>query len=93
MLLKTALFKAIKTLQSFEEYRSFFQDILTPAEFQAIKDRWAVAALLDDEEVHGHAVRARLGLAKALIELNKLDEAREELDTALTLTPTREAIQ
>ena len=40
------LFEAIKTLQGFEEYRSFFQDILTPAEFQAIKDRWTVAALL-----------------------------------------------
>ena len=42
------LFEAIKTLQSLEEYRSFFQDILTPAEFQAIKDRWTVAALLDE---------------------------------------------
>ena len=41
-------FEAIKTLQSLEEYRSFFQDILTPAEFQAIKDRWTVAALLDE---------------------------------------------
>ena len=40
------LFEAIKTLQDFEEYRSFFQDILTPSEFQAIKDRWIVAALL-----------------------------------------------
>jgi len=30
------LFEAIKTLQGFEEYRSFFQDILTPSEFQAI---------------------------------------------------------
>jgi len=40
------LFEAIKTLNGFEEYRSFFQDILTPAEFQAIKDRWAVATLL-----------------------------------------------
>ena len=29
------LFEAIKTLQGFEEYRSFFQDILTPSEFQA----------------------------------------------------------
>ena len=42
------LFEAIKTLQGFEEYRSFFQDILTPAEFQAIKDRWTVAALLHE---------------------------------------------
>ena len=42
------LFEAIKTLQGFEEYRSFFQDILTPAEFQAIKDRWIVAALLHE---------------------------------------------
>ena len=40
------LFEAIKTLQVFSEYRSFFQDILTPSEFQAIKDRWTVAALL-----------------------------------------------
>ena len=40
------LFEAIKTLDGVEEYRSFFQDILTPAEFQAIKDRWTVAALL-----------------------------------------------
>ena len=40
------LFEAIKTLDGFEEYRSFFLDILTPAEFQAIKDRWTVAALL-----------------------------------------------
>jgi TrpR-related protein YerC/YecD len=40
------LFEAIKTLQGFNEYRSFFQDILTPSEFQAIKDRWTVAALL-----------------------------------------------
>jgi len=40
------LFEAIKTLQDFNEYRSFFQDILTPSEFQAIKDRWTVAALL-----------------------------------------------
>ena len=40
------LFEAIKTLQGFDEYRSFFQDILTPSEFQAIKDRWKVAALL-----------------------------------------------
>ena len=40
------LFEAIKTLIGFNEYRSFFQDILTPSEFQAIKDRWTVAALL-----------------------------------------------
>ena len=40
------LFEAIKTLQGFDEYRSFFQDILTPSEFQAIKDRWTVAVLL-----------------------------------------------
>ena len=40
------LFEAIKTLKDFNEYRSFFQDILTPSEFQAIKDRWTVAALL-----------------------------------------------
>ncbi len=41
------LFKAIKSLRSIDECRSFFQDICTPAELQAIKDRWSVADCLN----------------------------------------------
>ena len=36
-------YKAIMSLNDVDEYRSFFNDIFTPAEFESIKDRWSVA--------------------------------------------------
>ncbi|HEY8509921.1 MAG TPA: YerC/YecD family TrpR-related protein [Steroidobacteraceae bacterium] len=36
------LYAAIATLQSVEECRAFFRDLCTPAELQAMADRWAV---------------------------------------------------
>jgi len=46
VLAERALFGAILTLKSVEECRSFFRDLCTPAELQALADRWAVVALL-----------------------------------------------
>jgi TrpR-related protein YerC/YecD len=50
------LFRAILRLESLAECRAFFQDLCTPAELQALKDRWAVAELLADgltyREIH-----------------------------------------
>ena len=40
-------YEAIMSLNDVDEYRSFFNDIFTPAEFESIKDRWSVAELLD----------------------------------------------
>lgn len=40
------LFQALQGLGSVSEYRAFFQDLCTPAELQAMKDRWAVVELL-----------------------------------------------
>ena len=40
------LYKGILQLQDVVECRAFFQDLCTPAELQAMKDRWAVAELL-----------------------------------------------
>src|SRR5579859_8260595 len=37
-----ALCTAILALRSLEECRSFFRDLCTPAELQAMADRWAV---------------------------------------------------
>jgi len=37
-----ALFEAILTLKSVEEAREFFNDLCTPAELQALTDRWTV---------------------------------------------------
>ena len=36
------LYAAIATLRSAEEVRAFFRDLCTPAELQAMADRWAV---------------------------------------------------
>ena len=40
------LYQAILTLHSTEECRAFFRDLCTPAELQALADRWAVVDLL-----------------------------------------------
>ncbi len=44
------------TLRSVEECRDFFRDLCTPAELQALADRWAVVGLLQRDlpyrEIH-----------------------------------------
>lgn len=51
-----ALFAAILTLRSIEECRAFFRDLCTPAELQALADRWSVVGLLQEgvpyREIH-----------------------------------------
>lgn len=42
-----ALCAALLTLRSVEECRNFFRDLCTPAELQAMADRWAVVELLE----------------------------------------------
>src|SRR6202790_4307483 len=42
-----ALCTAILALRSVEECRSFFRDLCTPAELQAMADRWGVTFLLE----------------------------------------------
>lgn len=41
-----ALFEAIICLRDGQECRNFFKDLCTPAELQALVDRWQVVALL-----------------------------------------------
>jgi TrpR-related protein YerC/YecD len=41
-----ALFKAVISLQDLSECRNFFKDLCTPAELQALADRWQVVGLL-----------------------------------------------
>ena len=56
VLAERALFTGVLTLQSVEECRAFFHDLCTPAELQALTDRWAVVGLLKDglpyREIH-----------------------------------------
>lgn len=57
-LAERALFAAILTLRNVEECRAFFRDLCTPAELQALADRWAVVGLLQSgvpyREIHKH---------------------------------------
>ncbi len=44
---ENALFEAIISLESVAECRSFFKDLCTPAELQALVDRWQVVECLE----------------------------------------------
>lgn len=50
------LYEAILTLRDADECRRFFHDLCTPAEIEALADRWSVVALLEQElpyrEIH-----------------------------------------
>ena len=46
---ESALFEAIKSLESIEECRNFFKDLCTPAELQALVDRWQVVEYLQQD--------------------------------------------
>ena len=42
------LYEAILSLRTEDECRSFFTDLCTPAELEALVDRWAVVAYLNE---------------------------------------------
>jgi TrpR-related protein YerC/YecD len=44
-----ALFRAILSLRDVHEVRNFFKDLCTPAELQALVDRWQVVELLQQD--------------------------------------------
>jgi len=48
LLNERALYQAILTLRTPEELRAFFRDLCTPAELQALADRWSVVLRLRD---------------------------------------------
>ena len=46
-LAERALYTAVAALETPEESRAFFRDLCTPAEIQAMADRWAVVDFLN----------------------------------------------
>lgn len=46
---ENTLFQAISRLQSTAECRAFFKDLCTPAELQALVDRWQVVSYLQKD--------------------------------------------
>ncbi len=61
------LFKALLTMRSLEECRAFFHDLCTPAELQALKDRWAVAELLADGQLSYRQIHEQTGVSVTTI--------------------------
>ena len=57
-LAESRLAEAMLTLRSVEECRAFLRDLCTPAELQAMADRWAVVSDLERglpyREIHRH---------------------------------------
>jgi TrpR-related protein YerC/YecD len=44
-----ALFEAVISLETVDECRNFFKDLCTPAELQALVDRWQVVECLEKD--------------------------------------------
>jgi TrpR-related protein YerC/YecD len=57
------LLRAILVLRNIEECRAFFHDLCTPAELQALKDRWAVAELLAEGRLTYRQIHDRTGVS------------------------------
>jgi TrpR-related protein YerC/YecD len=55
---ETALYEALLSLGSVDELRAFFRDLCTPAELEALSDRWRVIPFLRRgvpyREIHDH---------------------------------------
>jgi TrpR-related protein YerC/YecD len=60
------LFNALLGLETIADLRAFFQDLCTPAELQAMKDRWLVVELLDKGLTY-RAIHDRSGVSVTTI--------------------------
>lgn len=60
------LFRALLTLRTVSECRAFFLDLCTPAELQAMKDRWAVVEALE-KDLSYRAIHERTGVSVTTI--------------------------
>jgi TrpR-related protein YerC/YecD len=61
-----ALYRAILTLKTEAEVAAFLNDLCTPAELQAIADRWGVVALLE-QGVSYRDIHAQTGVSVTTI--------------------------
>ncbi|MGD2031621.1 MAG: YerC/YecD family TrpR-related protein [Gammaproteobacteria bacterium] len=60
------MFRAIACLRSAEECSDFFRDLCTPAELQALVDRWTVVGLLREGLTY-REINARTGVSVTTI--------------------------
>jgi TrpR-related protein YerC/YecD len=61
-----ALYEAVACLKTVGECRDFFRDLCTPAELQALVDRWTVVGLLREGLTY-REINARTGVSVTTI--------------------------
>jgi TrpR-related protein YerC/YecD len=61
------LFRAILTVRTLDECRAFFHDLCTPAELQALKDRWAVVEMLAEGRLSYRQIHDQTGVSVTTI--------------------------
>lgn len=59
-------YRTIASLGSIGDCRTFFQDLCTPAELEAMKDRWNVVRLLEEELTY-RQIHERSGVSMTTI--------------------------
>ncbi len=85
-----ALFGAIVTLKDIDECGNFLKDLCTPAELQALVDRWQVAKLLE-QDIPYRQIHDMTGVSVTTVGrvARFLSEGFGGYRTALTRTTTR----
>ena len=61
-----SLFQAVLALRDASEVRAFFHDLCTPAELQALVDRWLVVSLLERDLAY-REIRRQTGVSVTTI--------------------------
>ena len=64
---KDSLFEAIATLQNKAEMASFLTDLCTPQELKAFAERWAIARLLNQDNLSYREISAQTGASTTTI--------------------------
>jgi TrpR-related protein YerC/YecD len=62
-----SLYDAFSAIRDGREFRNFLADICTPAEVEALFERWNIAQLLYDGNLSQKAVAERLGASVATV--------------------------
>ena len=62
-----ALFEAILEIKTPEECAAFFTDLCTPAEIEALKERWLIVRLLDAGKISYRDISAQTGASTTTI--------------------------
>ena len=65
--MKVNLYKALASLRNEKEIETFLQDLCTPGEIRAMKERWLVAQALYEGKLSYREIQTKIGSSLATI--------------------------